>query len=681
MPHFTPDNILVVTYEELVPRFFKNDSVLWAKLSRDIKRGYGLKKVKAGKGQGNHALINFDSLPTHIKMQLDDPRKGQHVLERFFCIDKEAIEFYQDWRFADGSSIDDDIQPVYVANASVLNALLKLKEHRINFILSQNKKVKNLWQTLTEDMISFKEVLKKKHDYECSLKDNYRRIQEKAERYKKVGHEYLISGKHLNSNRKKVDDETIKIFESIFAGQTYKPNFTEAATAYDSFISGYTEIINNATGELYNPKDFQKLCKATVYNYLSAWDSKVGTYAKRSGDRQVLMSQFKPYRSFDKPKFAGSIISIDDRQPPFEYSKGHRVWFYLGVDAMSECYINWVYGKTKEGIITEFYRQMVRNFSEWGFNLPAELEAESSLNSSFKDTFLEENSMFEFVRIEANNARGKIIERYHGMTRYGSEKEKEGWIARPFARSEANQKGSTKVPFIPYENIISGCLSDIQNWNNSPHSIFKDKTRWEVFCEMQHPDLKPTNYRSFIPHLGYKTKTSCNAGIVKLQGGEYLLGDKGEIYTGESLINLMRMVEGEQIDVYWLDDNDGKIIKAYAYIGTKYMCEILTKPHFQRARIEQTENDIEASIIMSKYVASIEGYQRTRRKAIDKVTVINQQELILNDKFKVRELAQSAIKSEISESTEVEVLEDYNEVEMVFNEFETPVKSTLKDRF
>ena len=124
------------------------------------------------------------------------------------------------------------------------------------------------------------------------------------------------------------------------------------------------------------------------------------------GNRQVLIGDTIPYHSLlHLPAYY-----IDDRQPPFEYAKGKRMWFYNGIDLGSEAFTTWVYGKTKEGIIMEFYRQMVRNYEEWGFKLPYELECESSLNSSFADTFLREGYMFEAVRIEANNARGKCIE-------------------------------------------------------------------------------------------------------------------------------------------------------------------------------------------------------------------------------------------------------------------------------
>src|SRR5690606_34491167 len=111
--------------------------------------------------------------------------------------------------------------------------------------------------------------------------------------------------------------------------------------------------------------------------------------------------------------------------------------------------------------------------------------------------------------------------------------------------------GAKKI--IPYNTIVENALRDIQEWNNSPHAVHTHMSRWDVFCEMQNPKTSPTNWKGILPRLGYTTQSSVNTGIIKLQGGEYLLGDDGEIYTGDRLINLMKRVEGEKVTIYWLD--------------------------------------------------------------------------------------------------------------------------------
>ena len=419
-----------------------------------------------------------------------------------------------------------------------------------------------------------------------------------------------------------VDDNVLMILNGLFKTQSHKPTVTEIHRSYEAFLNGYAQVYNEDSGEIYNPKEYPKLSESTVRNYLTKWENKAATYSVRSGDRQKYMGQFKPFHQLERPKFAGSLISIDDRQPPFEDLDGNRVWFYNGLDVASGCITTFVYGKTKTGIILEFYRQMVRNYTEWGFSLPNELEAESSLNSSFKETFLQEGYMFQEVRIEANNARGKRIERDNGILRYNLEKKRDGWLARPHAKSESNQPGAKKVPQIPYNEIIENAISDIYELNNSPHMDNEDMSRWEYFQEMQHPELKPTNWKAILPHLGYRKKSSCNTGYIKLQGKARAIAQNGKICTGENLIEAMKIIEGKTIDIFWIDDNQGNVLKALAYYDGRFICEIQEMPKYNRAKIERTEEDEEARILQSSYVATVEGFIRSQKNTLQNINII-----------------------------------------------------------
>ena len=141
----------------------------------------------------------------------------------------------------------------------------------------------------------------------------------------------------------------------------------------------------------------------------------------------------------ENPNYAGSILSVDERQPPFWYDEKNRLWLYMGVDVASRCFTTMVWGREKKQLMPEFYRQLIRNCTQWGVGLPYELECESHLNSSYKETFLREGTMFQKVKIEVNNAQGKIIEREFGNIRYGLERNLEGFQGRPHARRETNK--------------------------------------------------------------------------------------------------------------------------------------------------------------------------------------------------------------------------------------------------
>ncbi|AKQ39429.1 hypothetical protein AS87_03635 [Riemerella anatipestifer Yb2] len=636
MPHLW-GNILVVTKDELVPKYYNTYNCLKLNIWRYKDLPYGIKRVKPG-GNGRQLLVNFDTLPKEMQEAIGDPRKMEHPLLHFWEVSSLATAYYTTFEFEDGMPLKMEFQEEYITNASVLIALQKLKEHRL--ALKDGKKV-GITKSLWEDMVTFNDILPKIHHRPHTMMVGERHFDRLFKAFLKGGEkgfnfESLISKKLNNQHRRIMTDEMMELLNAMFAGQEHKPTRTEIANKYQGFLEGEVEVINHTTGEVYDHTDrtkYKKISESSIIAWLAKWEYKIGAFAKRSGNRQTLLQQFVPYHSLSKVKEAGVLVSIDDRQPPFFYDKGKRMWFYMAIDLGSEAWTTWVHGETKEGLILEFYRQMVRNYTEWGFNLPLELECESALNSTFKDTFLKQGAMFERVRIEANKARSKHIERYFGKLRYEFEKDKNGWLGRPFARKEDNQKGSGADIILPKEKIIMNSLYDIQKWNNMEHSRYEGKSRWQVFTEMQCKDTKPTNWRAILPYLGKVTSTSCNAGIVRFRSAEYLLGLGGEIALGDDLIKLMKYVEGKSFEVYWLDGNDGSPLKAMIYYDDMLLCELLPKPVYSRAYHELDDTGKINRQIMSAYENTVNAFMRERKNDIDNLTVIDRRSKIIGNSF------------------------------------------------
>ena len=665
MPHVW-DNILVCTKDELIgDGLFPSYPALKMSLRRHKDKSYGPKRAQHG-GNCRKLRVVFDSLPKKYQQIIGDPRKSDHILEQYYKVSAEATRFYTEFQFEDGEYLTLDAQDKHITNATVLEAVTQLEIARRTERLNKGGTVRDIPKTLFADAMSFIELKEDKNPntFQCSLPRSYRRFMERAYNPYKKGKrksqadafQSIIKKYKSNNNARKVTGNVEKLFNDMFSEREHKPSKYEVAKEYEAFISGYLEVINGATGEVYSPKGFPKLSDRTITSYLSKWENSIGNEAARSGDRQKLLTKFSPYHSFERPQFAGSLLSIDDRNPPFEYEKGKRMWFYLGIDLASAAYTVMVWGKTKEGIILEFYRQMVRNYHQWGFNLPDGLECESSLNSSFKDSFLREGVMFQDVRIESNKARSKRIERYFRDMRYGSEKQAKGWIARPWANDESNQSSSQAKEYIPYEELVNDRLQDLQDWNNTAEKD-RDISRWDYFCEMQHKNLKPTNYKAIIPQLGFKTETSCNVGIIRLQRREFILGDHDTIYTGDKLINLMKKVEGRNIDVYWLDDNQGGILKAYVFIGNQLICQALPKPKPNRARIERTPEQEKEFALFAAYAKTIDQYQLERKNELEPITTVRQKPKTLNNNFQIPQLNLKGSKTRDNQEP-AEVLDD-----------------------
>jgi hypothetical protein len=580
------------------------------------------------------ALVQFDTLHQDWQTQLllVFGAAPQNIRKSFFAnlyeFDSKAFEFYSNYvEGAERRRLTQEKVYEYTYNATVLKMVTTIRERRIAFRKSLGSSCVDVWQIISIEVNNFRDV-------EHTLPISVDGLRKKHSNFEKKGYQMLVDGRRNNENAKKVDDNLIRLFNAMFAKQDFKPTATDVTRMYDSFLDGYTTIINEFTGEEYDPKTFKKLSQSTIMAYLAEWENKIATHQLRGGNRQVNMGKFTPHHEMDLPTFAGSLISIDDRQPPFCYEKGKRAWFYVGIDLASGCATVWVWGKSKEGIILDFYRQLVRNYTEWGLNLPDGLECESSLNSSYKETILKEGVLFQNVRIEANNARGKYIERVFGKIRNNIERFALGWIARPFAKSEANQLGNHNVPIIPYPQLIEERCKELEDYNNQAHYNDATITRWQYFQNNQHPDLKPTNWIALLPTLGYKTESSCHTGYVILQGKKRMIAENGKVLFAEALIAKMKRIEGHGVDVYWLDANDGSVLKAVVYMNDEFICELLPIPKYNRAKIEQTAEGLANREIQIKYVASVEGFARTQKQSIDKVVVIDNAPKTLNAEFK-----------------------------------------------
>lgn len=585
-------------------------------------------------GNGRTALYEFNAIPPihrdTITAHFGKPNEIHNPLQLFFTINGEVRQKLTTHPLEGGRFLLPEQVDRYTINASVLDALAALEADRIMSQKSRAGRVKNLWPSLTFDVINFNAYLQKKYGQSHTLPKNERRLRETLAEYKEQGYSYLIDGRNNNKNAQVVSPKMLDLWQAIYAGQgSKKPNYTDVYTAYCAFLNGTKTIVNNETGEVYDNKDedYRSVHERTVMQYQSLWSRRIVAHGLRSGDRQVYMGIYKPSHRLVRPKYAGSIISIDDRQPPFEYAPGQRMWFYLGIDLGSECFTVAVWGDSKEGIIEDFYRQMLRNYTAWGLPLPLELECESSLNSSYANSFLANGAMFTHTRIEANNARGKRIERYFRDLRYGMEKEEDGWIARPFAKSEANQKGSGKVPTLSKEAIVQQSLAIIERWNNQLHSDQKTHpgmTRWQVLMEKQNPNCTAINWPAILPHLGRKTRTSMKAGRITLQGMDRVVGMDGKVALGADLINIMTAIEGEEVDVYWMADDNGDVLKALVYDRAgRMICELLDDLSYSRSISERTADDITRRATMSAYVATVEGFARRERKEVASVTILS----------------------------------------------------------
>lgn len=609
---------------------------LWKKwCAKAKKQGY---TTRPG-GNGRPSLIELKAIPRNYRTQiiekLGNPETTYNPLEKFFELDPAARTFYTQYRHpANGKALEPYQIERYTINASVLNALAKLREYRTLETKIKGNPKRDLKQGLSEDAIAFQDVLKLKYNgIQHTLPAHPRKLNDKITEYLRVGYALLIDGRVFNTNAQVVTPEMLQLWFDMFAGQRHKPTHIEVHSKYEAFLKGKLQIINSDTGELFDPaaECFKPISDGTVYNWLGEWEKRVGLFKARAGNRKNYMDNYTPSARMLRPS-VGAIISVDDYQPPFKWEDGggNRMWFYAAQDLGSTAITAWVYGDSKEGIIEEFYRQLVRNYAEWNVCLPYEIECEASLNSSFVNTFLADGAMFQKVRVLPNKPRAKRIERTIRDLRLAKASKHPAFVARPDAKDENYQQKPGKQIYLSKEEIVEFELSVIEDWNNELHpdqDVYPGLTRWQVFEQHQNPKLQPINWQGILPHLGKIEPTSMKMGRIRLQYLDRVVGFDGAPALGESLIRLMNEIEGQEVTAYWLDGNDGEVLKAHVYSDTgRFVCEVLDDLPFHRSELDQTERCKRNMQLYFAYERTVEAHANRIAQSINGVELISLEE-------------------------------------------------------
>lgn len=644
-------------------------------------------------GHGRTSLIEFAYLPEKYRVDIineyGDPDETINPLRQHFKIDGEARRYYSNHPH---NFLPEQVTR-FTVNYSTMKAVIALKEERMSMRRRMGNSTRGVLESVINDLKNFKRDTKEV----CGLPHTLpvsNRLKGKIRAYKKQKFDAFIDMRGGAKSSQKTTPEMIQLWNDLFASLNHKPDKYEVYTMYNSFLEGKREIVNTTEGhgEIYNPKEayFVPVSASTIGNYLRKWENASVNDSKRNGDRQKHMGSYRPWHKMKQPPFSGELISVDDRQPPFWCSKNRdRLWVYGGIDVGSQCFTSIVFGESKKGIILEFYRQMVRNYAEWNMPLPYELEAELNLNDSYTDSFLQPGAMFDEVRIEANNARAKRIENYWRQLRHGAEKKREGWLARPHALYEANQPSPGKIKILKKTEIMQNCLQDVENWNNAPHNLYPEMTRWQFHKERIAPELKgrSINWRDILPGLGYLRKSSMNVGRIILNGTHHVVGLNGSVALGDDLLNIMRRIEGREVIIYFLDDNEGKMLKAHVHdpVTGRFVCELMGDLSYYRSKLSRKRyNDNENRALMSAYERTVTGYINSQGKEISRLAT-RSLEITPEpgpDDFRIPGLHRS---DEQQQDDKAEVLYDPNEedqedyLEPAYNEDQNEFNPSLKD--
>jgi hypothetical protein len=599
----------------------KKNFVSYSAYKQQAHRG-NINVVRQGKGEGNYALIEFESIPPKYKKQIlrkyKNPERTALVnpLIELLKTDYEAVAFFTNYRYPNGSTIPtervDNIS-LWSNNAAYLNAIAELwKRHTVaRRKLGKKPQIHTFFNNATKML--------KKDECQKALPHNlpttYKHLREKFVQYTEVKYACLIKDLVGQTNALKIDDKLLYLLAYI-AGLPTRPYNTKVIEVYEQFMLGNYELYDNKTGEVFEPANYLDengeiitFTESAVWYRLNQPGVQIKLDKQRLGHKDF-NDLHRPHHHRHAPEYSFSKISMDDRDLVWKDSTTKkRVKAYYAYDVTSGVRIGSAYSMDKnEELFLDCMRDMFVFCERNGFGVPMEVEVENHLVNAF---FGDLKRMFPYLRVCApGNSQEKRAEHFNRAVKYQVEKNNRPGIGRWWLKSKYNRVPLDRVDdgfkeqMKPADQLIISDIQDTIEYNNALHSNQKrypGKTRMEVLRENLNPNL-PTLDKSFLyKYIGYETNTSIVRNMyVGVQYAKYILPSP----------RVLEQLQANNRDVvaYYVPEEDGNIPEVYLYQNGEYICTAEKLITYNEAQAERGDADHLAKLKQDKYIAMFDAY-------------------------------------------------------------------------
>lgn len=398
------NNIQAVTYEDV------QDIICLGTLKSCVHRGNVVKLRRAC--YGKPALYSVESFP--LKYRKDIEKKFEKEMSEtpvqkgldYIKEDMQAVIFFSEYTLSDGRHLPADKQNEYVNNASILNRCKEIydiscqKHSQLGHTCIPKGK---FWKEVSE-------MLPKLLDNGIihSLPENTMRLQKKFNDYQKQGYEALISGKFMNRNNKKIDNEDKESIILTLISDRRNLQNTQVAMVYN---------------EIAKKMNWKEITEGTVANYKEkfALESYAGRYGENKfrADKSMQVKRTRP----QYPMLYWTADSWDVEllyQKTTENKKGQNITTYhnrLTVCVILDTSMNYPVGYA----IGEYETpELIRRAMKDAVNHTKALFGERYMVNEFQsDRYAIKNLRTayksitgNFVPAKAHNAKSKVIEPY-----------------------------------------------------------------------------------------------------------------------------------------------------------------------------------------------------------------------------------------------------------------------------
>ena len=581
--------------------------VSYANYKKLLIRGH-INVVRQGKGKGNTALIDYNSLPVSLRDKVDR-RLGTdavHVatIKKWFSEhyrrDRGAMEYYpkrlRELNLSLSLERIAQLAEEYTANASVLMAVKSLQAdiRLLKRVMGGSKVVR--WEQLASAISYYKQ------EVGHTLPQSAPRFRKALREFDEHGYESLISKKFGNQQTRKVDRDTLYLLLALDNDDT-RPYNSTVAERYNNFVEGLLTVYNPETGELYDPSKYKSLSETTVANYLSTPEAKA-LRGKVHDDYQTWRGKNQPFVLRKRPTMSLSKISLDDRDLKLKVNWREQgiseivsLKIYIAYDLASQAIIGYSFsGKKRHDIFIGCLRSTFRTLLANNLPCPYEAEVEQHLVSDFKDSIMRPGALFpEPYFLTPGNSQAKGAEHMNRLFKYQTEKEYIPNTGRHYARLDANQTNEEKsfdehndrfkAKVWAYEDAVAFYEGLIYEYNHSPHSntaYWGGRTRWEVLMESVNPQLAAIDTHKLATLIGEHRSTSVRRGHIKANYRSFALSPEG--------VGKLKSRDGK-VDAYWWEQVEGEMGEVHIYEGGRYIETAEEIYQVNEAKAEQTEAD------------------------------------------------------------------------------------------
>jgi hypothetical protein len=581
--------------------------VSYANYKKLLIRGH-INVVRQGKGKGNTALIDYNSLPVALRDKVDR-RLGTdavHVatIKKWFSEhyhrDRGAMEYYpkrlRELNLSLSLERIAQLAEEYTANASVLMAVKSLQAdiRLLKRVMGGSKVVR--WEQLASAISYYKQ------EVGHTLPQSAPRFRKALREFDEHGYESLISKKFGNQQTRKVDRDTLYLLLALDNDDT-RPYNSTVAERYNNFVEGLLTVYNPETGELYDPSKYKSLSETTVANYLSTPEAKA-LRGKVHDDYQTWRGKNQPFVLRKRPTMSLSKISLDDRDLKLKVNWREQgiseivsLKIYIAYDLASQAIIGYSFsGKKRHDIFIGCLRSTFRTLLSNNLPCPYEAEVEQHLVSDFKESIMRPGALFpEPYFLAPGNSQAKGAEHMNRLFKYQTEKEYIPNTGRHYARLDANQTNEEKsfdehndrfkAKVWAYEDAVAFYEGLIYEYNHSPHSntaYWGGRTRWEVLMESVNPQLAAIDTHKLATLIGEHRSTSVRRGHIKANYRSFALSPEG--------VGKLKSRDGK-VDAYWWEQVEGEMGEVHIYEGGRYIETAEEICRVNEAKAEQTDED------------------------------------------------------------------------------------------